>query len=142
VTACPEVRTGPGEMQSAALHASRPGDNGSVDEAVREYINAIDPGHRPLFDRIHRLILAAHPDAAVVLSYQIPAYKVGNRRLHVGVWKHGVSIYGWQQGRDAGFTARHPALMTSKGTIRLRKEDAAAISDDELSDLVRAALEA
>jgi hypothetical protein len=39
-------------------------------------------------------------------------------------------------------TARHPALRTSKGTIQLREEDAADISDDELSDLVRAALEA
>jgi hypothetical protein len=56
------------------------------------------------------------------------------------VWRHGVSIYGWQQGRDAGFTARHPELKSGKGTIRLRPEDAAAIGDDELRDLVRAAL--
>jgi hypothetical protein len=53
-----------------------------------------------------------------------------------------VSIYGWPQSRDGGFTARHPALKTSKGTIQLRAEDAAGISDDELRDLVRAALEA
>jgi uncharacterized protein YdhG (YjbR/CyaY superfamily) len=96
----------------------------------------------PLFDRLHRLIISAHPDAAVVLSYQIPTYKVGNRRLYVGAWKHGVSIYGWQQGRDASFTSRHPALKTSKGTIQLRPDDAAGIPDDELRDLVRAALDA
>ena len=53
-----------------------------------------------------------------------------------------MSIYGWQQGRDGGFTARHPALRTGQGTIRLREEDAAGISDDELSDLMRAALAA
>ena len=52
-----------------------------------------------------------------------------------------MSIYGWQQGGDAGFTARHPALRKGKGTIQLRPEDAAAIPDDEFSDLVRAALE-
>ncbi len=108
---------------------------------MQAYIDAIAPQHRPLFDRLHRLILAAHPDADVVLSYQIPTYKVGNRRLYVGVWKHGVSIYGWQQGRDLGFTSRHPALRTSKGTIQLRPEDAAGIPDGELLDLVRAALE-
>ena len=39
-----------------------------MDEAVREYIDAIPPEHRGLFDRFHRLILAAYPDAAVVLS--------------------------------------------------------------------------
>ncbi len=48
----------------------------------------------------------------------------------------------WQQGRDDAFTSRHPALKTSKGTLQLRPEDAAAIHDDELSDLVRAALAA
>jgi uncharacterized protein YdhG (YjbR/CyaY superfamily) len=112
-----------------------------MDDAVRDYIEAIAPEHRPLFDRLHRLILEAHPGAAVVLSYQIPTYKVGRHRLFVGVWKHGVSIYGWQQGRDAGFTARHPELKTSTGTIRLRPGDAAGIGDDELRDLVRAALD-
>jgi uncharacterized protein YdhG (YjbR/CyaY superfamily) len=112
-----------------------------MDDAVRDYIDAIPPEHRPLFDRLHRLVLEAHPEAAVVLSYQIPTYKVGGRRLFLGVWKHGVSVYGWQEGRDAGFSERHPELRTSKGTIRLRPEDAAGIADDELRDLARAALD-
>lgn len=113
-----------------------------MDEAVQAYIDGIAPEHRPLFDRLHRLILAAHPEAAVVLSYKIPAYKVGRRRLYVGAWKHGVSIYGWPQGSEAGFISRHPALKTSKGTIQLRPQDAADIPDEELSELVRAALDA
>jgi len=115
---------------------------GAMDEDVRAYIDGIAPAHRPLFDRVHRLILAAHPDAAVVLSYQMPTYKVGRRRLCVGAWQHGISIYGWQQDRDAGFTDRHPELRTSKGTIRLRPQDAAGITDDELGGLVGGALDA
>jgi uncharacterized protein YdhG (YjbR/CyaY superfamily) len=113
---------------------------GNVEEAVRSYIDGVDPAHRPLFDRVHRLIMAAHPDAHVMLSYQIPTYKVGRRRLHVGAWQHGISIYGWRQGGDGGFTDRHPELLTGKATIRLRPKDAAAITDDELLDLVRVAL--
>lgn len=113
-----------------------------VNQAVLGYIDGIAAEHRPLFDRFHRLILAVHPDAVVVLSCGIPTYKVGNRRLYVGAWKHGLSIYGWQQGRDDAFTARHPALKTSKGTLQLRPEDAAAIPDDELTGLIRAALDA
>ena len=112
-----------------------------MDEAVRSYIDGIAPESRPLFDRLHRLILVAYPDADVVLSYGIPTYQVGKRRLYVGAWKHGVSIYGWPQGHDAGFTARHPTLKTSKGTIQVRPQDAASIPDDELGDLVRAALD-
>jgi uncharacterized protein YdhG (YjbR/CyaY superfamily) len=111
-----------------------------MDDAVRDYIDGIAPEHRPLFDRLQGLVLEAHPDAVVALSYRIPTYKVGRRRLFVGVWKHGLSIYGWGHGGAADFTARHPQLKTSKGTIRLRTEDAAEITDDELRDLVRAAL--
>ena len=111
-----------------------------MDDAVRDYIDAIAPEHRPLFDRLHRLVLEVRPDAAVVLSYGIPTYKVGRDRLFLGVWKHGVSIYGWQQDRDGGFTGRHPELRSSKGTIKLRPGDAAAIDDAEFRDLIRAAL--
>jgi uncharacterized protein YdhG (YjbR/CyaY superfamily) len=114
---------------------------GAMDDAVRHYIEAIAPEHRPLFDRLHRLVMEAHPEATVVLSYQMPTYKVGRQRLFLGVWKHGVSIYGWRQGHDAGFADRHPNLKTSKGTIQLRPEDAATIPDDELRDLARAALD-
>jgi uncharacterized protein YdhG (YjbR/CyaY superfamily) len=113
-----------------------------MDDAVRDYVDAIPSEHRPLFDRLHRLILEVHPDASVVISYQIPTYKMGRNRLYLGVWKHGVSIYGWGQGRDAGFTARHPELITGKGTIQLRPDAAAGIPDDEFRDLVRAALAA
>jgi uncharacterized protein YdhG (YjbR/CyaY superfamily) len=113
---------------------------GHVDPAAQEYIDAIAAEHRPLFDRLHRLILAEHPEASVVLSYKMPTYKAGSHRLHLGVWKHGVSIYGLKEDRDGGFTARHPELRSSKGTYQLRQQDADRISDTELRDLVRAAL--
>jgi len=80
-----------------------------------------------------------NPDAAVVLSYKMPTYKMRRRRLHVGGWRHGVSLYGWGQDRAADFTARHPQLKTSKGTIQLRPDDAAVIPDDGFRDLIRAA---
>jgi hypothetical protein len=94
-----------------------------------------------MFDRIHELVLKTRPDAEVVISYNMPTYKAGRRRLFVAAWKHGVSIYGWDQGRDAGFMARHPKLVTGKGTIKMRAADLEGIPDDELCDLVRNALE-
>jgi len=128
------LRTGP-----AAQPPSR--QNRRVDEAVQEYIEAIAPGHRALFDRLHRLILEAHPDATVALSYGIPTYQVGRRRLFVGAWKHGLSVYGWQADRDAGLSARYPELLASKSTIRLRPQDAADVGDDELREFFRATLD-
>jgi Domain of unknown function (DU1801) len=107
---------------------------------VQAYINAVPADSRPLFDRLHRLILAAQPGVDVGISYKMPAYRAGKRRIYVGAWKHGISVYGWGRDRDGGFTARHPALATSSGTIRLRPEDAAGIPDEEFLALARAAL--
>ena len=70
----------------------------------------------------------------------MPTNRVGDRRVYLGVWKHGISIYGWRQDDDGGFVAAHPALKASTGTIRLRPEDAAGIADAELLGLLRAAL--
>ncbi len=111
-----------------------------MDDAARAYIDAIPAGQRPLFDRIHRLVRELHPDAGVVLSYKMPTFVVGDRRLYVGAWRHGVSFYGWEAGRDAGFLTRHPELRSGKGTIRLRPEDADGISDEELLGLIGAVL--
>jgi uncharacterized protein YdhG (YjbR/CyaY superfamily) len=112
-----------------------------VNEAAQAYIDRIAPEHRPLFDRIRRLVTAQYPTATVVLKYRMPAYVVGTQSLFVGVWKHGVSLYGWHQGSESGFADRHPSTKTNKGTIRLRPEDAGEISDDELLELVRGALD-
>jgi uncharacterized protein YdhG (YjbR/CyaY superfamily) len=111
-----------------------------ITQDAQTYIDGITPEHRPLFDRLHSLIMSVWPAATVVLSYKMPTFVVGSRRLYVGTWQHGISIYGWQQGGDAGFTTRHPELIASKSTIRLQPEDAARIPDDELRDLIRAAL--
>ena len=48
-----------------------------------------------------------------------------------------ISLYGWQRGGDGGFTERHPELLSGKGTIRLRPQDAATLPDGELAALVR-----
>ncbi len=107
---------------------------------VAAYVDAIDADHRPLFDRVHRLVMKVQPDAQVVLSYKTPTYVAGTRQLHVGVWKHGLSFYGWEHGRDGGFVARHPHLDNGKGTLKVPLTEAVHISDDELRAFLAAAL--
>ena len=114
---------------------------GAKDEAVRHYRDEMDSENRPVFDRLHQLIVATCPDAEVVLSYGMPAYRIGRRRLSIGAWNHGLSLY-VSPNRDGGFSVRHPELAAGKGTIRLRPGDAARISDAELQGLIRAALRA
>lgn len=109
---------------------------------MQDYIDAITPPLRPLFDRIDRLIRLLHPEAETMLSYAMPTYRVGERRIYVAVWKRWLSLYGWEEGRDAGFVERHPQLSSGRGTIRLRPRDAEALADEELQDLLRGALDA
>jgi len=111
-----------------------------MDAEVRAYIDGIPEAHRPLFDRLHELIMRTYPDAEVSLAYQMPTYRVGDRRVHLAAWRHGVSIYGWNKSVDGGFVERHPALRTSTGTLRLRRADAAAIDDAEFLGLFRGVL--
>ena len=115
------------------------GENDIMNEAVRRYRDEMDSEHRPLLDRLHLLTMATCPDAEVTLSYGMPTYRIGRRRLNIGAWKHGLSLY-VSPNRDGGFSARHPELAAGKGTIKLRPEDAASLTDAELQELVRAAL--
>lgn len=109
------------------------------DDAVRRYLEEMDGGSRPVFDRLHRLITAMCPDVTLALSYGMPTYRTGRRRLNIGAWKHGLSLY-VSPGRDGGFSERHPGLASGKGTVRLTPADAARIPDAEFQDLIRAAL--
>jgi hypothetical protein len=112
-----------------------------VDPKAEAYIAGIDPAFRALFDRLRRLAEIAHPDMDLTFSYGMPTFAHGEGRLMLGVWKHGVSVYGWDRDRCAGFLERHPELRASTGTVRLRPSDGDALSDEELSELVRAALD-
>lgn len=86
------------------------------------------------------MIVDAHPDVVVGISYGIRTYRVGKRRLYVGAWNHGVSVYGWRGGGDGGFTERRPDLITGKGTVRLTPQSASSVSDSGLRDLLDAVL--
>jgi len=118
---------------------ARTPETGAMDDAVRRYRDEMDGEYRPVFDRLHRLIVAMCPDAQVALSYGMPTYRIGRRRLNIGVWKHGLSLY-VSPNRDGGFSARHPELAAGKATIKLRPADAVCIPDADFQDLIRAAL--
>lgn len=113
---------------------------GDVEHEVAAYVAGIEAASRPLFDRVDGLIRESFPEASVRLAYQMPTYDVGAHSLHVAAWKHGVSLYGWDEARDGGFAARHPELSSGKGTLRLTHDAASSITDDELTAVIRGAL--
>jgi uncharacterized protein YdhG (YjbR/CyaY superfamily) len=115
-------------------------DGVAAPEAFQQFVDGISPEFRPLFDRVDRLTRALHPEATVGISYSMPTYWVGKRRLNIGVWKHGLSIYGWMKDRPNAFLSNHPKLVTSTGTIRITPEDAATLSDEEIREVITSSL--
>ena len=111
-----------------------------MDDDVAGYIDAIDAAHRPLFDRVHRLAMEVQPDARVVLAYKMPTFVAGGRQLHVGVWNHGLSFYGWEDARDCSLVAHRPHLDSGRGTFKLPLAEAGDVTDDELRAFLGAAL--
>ena len=113
-----------------------------MDAGVRAYIDAIGPEQRPLFDRLHGIVLAVHPDAEVALSYGMPAYRVGAAPAqHRRVEARGVRLRLARRPRRGLRRHATPRCRSGKGTIRIRPTDAEGISDDELRALLGGALE-
>lgn len=112
-----------------------------MDAKLQAYVDAIAPEFVPLFERLRGIMHHEHPDAAFLFAYNMPTFRLGKRRLHLAVWQHGISIYGWRRDNDGGFLERHPDLLSGKSTLRIRPKEAAAISDDEFAALLKGALE-
>ena len=111
-----------------------------MQDDVAAYIDAIDAEHRPLFDRVHRLVMEVHPEARVVLPTRCRPTWQATASCTLASRKHGLSFYGWGHGSDGGLVARHPHLDNGKGTLRLPLTEAVHISDDELRAFLAAAL--
>jgi uncharacterized protein YdhG (YjbR/CyaY superfamily) len=61
---------------------------------VDDYIASQTPEVQPRLRELRAIIRAAVPDAAEVISYGMPTYKLGGRRVHFGAAKHHVALYG------------------------------------------------
>ena len=95
----------------------------AMNKEVRRYADAIPEDRRPLFDKLHALILGLYPDAEVVMSYQIPTYRAKSGWAALGYWKAGVSLYTNGPHHIAEFKADHSAMKTGKGSINFKASD-------------------
>lgn len=100
---------------------------------VQTYLDGVAAQHRPMWDRIERIVRVLHPDVELCITYDMPTFVVGERRLPVGVWKHGLSLYGLDESNDSGFITRHPELSSGRGTVKLPTKRADDFSDEELT---------
>ncbi|MHB0856633.1 MAG: DUF1801 domain-containing protein [Anaerolineae bacterium] len=110
-----------------------------MNDQVQRFMNAVPEDRKPLFDRLHALILSLYPDAQIVISYQVPTYKVKSGWVALGYWKAGVSLYTNNPQHIAEFAARHPHIKTNKASINLKLTDEVPMED--LEQVIRHAME-
>lgn len=87
--------------------------------SVEDYIKAQPPASRNVLMRVREVIRKALPDAAEVISYQIPAYKVpAGTVIYFAGWKQHYSLYPASTGLVNAFKNELSKYTVSKGTIR------------------------
>ena len=110
-----------------------------MDEAVQRYVDAVPAEQRPLFDRLQSLILELYPDAEIVISYQIPTYKVRGGRVSLGLWKDGVSLYTTDPQHIEKFKSKHSSIKTGKASLNFRMTD--DLPEQDLREVVERAIQ-
>jgi uncharacterized protein YdhG (YjbR/CyaY superfamily) len=104
-------------------------------DSFEQYAEGVPAPFRPMFDRLHELILEVHPEADVVIQYQVPTYLVGKAKVFLGTWKQGVTLYTTDPKNVEEFRREHPKIKVNKASINFR-------ADEELPEEdVRAVLE-
>lgn len=106
---------------------------------MTRYIEAVPEDRKPLFERLHALILSLYPDAEVVLSYGVPTYRAKTGWVALGYRKDGVSLYTCGAHHLAAFKAKHPKIKTGTGCINLRTGD--PVPAAALKQVIRHAIE-
>ncbi|MGA2136553.1 MAG: DUF1801 domain-containing protein [Bryobacteraceae bacterium] len=87
--------------------------------SVDEYIGAQPVAVRETLERVRGAIRKAVPEAAEVISYGMPTYKLaGGRLLYFAAWKQHYALYGATAPLVAAFRAELAPYPIEKGTIR------------------------
>ena len=110
-----------------------------MNRQVKHFIGAVPKSHRPMFDRLQKLIMSLYPEAEVVLSYKIPMFKARSGWVGLGYWKKGVTIYTDGAHNIAGFKANYPEIKTGTGCINFKLTDKIPLAD--LKKVIRQAVE-
>ena len=85
---------------------------------VDEYIESFPDDVRILLEEIRRRILAAVPESAETISYQIPTFTLdGSAFVYVAGWKHHIAVYPIPTG-DETFEQELAPYRAAKGTLK------------------------
>jgi uncharacterized protein YdhG (YjbR/CyaY superfamily) len=106
---------------------------GSVDE----YLGALPPDQRELLAGLRQRIAGLVPEATEVISYGMPAFKLGGRFLvSYAAWKHHCSLYPLTDSFMASHADEIAGFERTKGSIHFTPQK--PLPDPVVDDLVHA----
>ena len=92
---------------------------GRVSQSVDDYIDAQPAAVRAKLLRLRKAITDALPGADEEISYGMPTYKLGGKRvIYFAVWKDHYALYGSMGGVVAELKDELAGYETAKGTIK------------------------
>lgn len=98
-------------------------------ETVQEYMAAQPKETRAHLQRVRQAVKAGLPGAEEVISYQIPAYRLGGRVvLFFAGWKEHFSLYPAGEALLAAFERELADHVVAKGTIRFPWKDGVPVA--------------
>ena len=85
--------------------------------SVDEYLSRLPARTREAVDAIRRIAAEALPDVSESISYDMPTFSVGGRRVvHIGGWAQHVSLY--PAPADEGLLAELTPYLSGRGTLK------------------------
>jgi uncharacterized protein YdhG (YjbR/CyaY superfamily) len=103
-------------------------------ENVTQYIAGFPLEIQPILEQMRGIIRTAAPEAAEVISYGMPAYKLNGILVYFAAQKNHLGFYPTGSGIKA-FQNVLGAMHTSKGTIRFPFNE--PLPADLISDIVK-----
>ncbi len=67
--------------------------SGAPPASVSEYISEFPPEVQSVLERIRRTVIAAVPDAEEVISYRMPAFRLGGILLYFAAFKGHIGVF-------------------------------------------------
>ena len=84
---------------------------------IDEYIAAFPPPVRAILGRIRQTVRAAVPEAEEIISYRMPAFRLGGILLYFAAFQHHIGVYPPVSG-DAGLERDLSPYAGEKGNLR------------------------
>ena len=110
-----------------------------MNKEVQRYVDSIPQERKPLFDKLHKLILSLYPNAEVVMWFRMPTYRAKSGWVALANHKHHISLYTNGKHNIAEFKAKYPKMKTGTGCISFKDTDPVPVT--ALKKVIKHAIE-